>query len=361
MWVRIQLLNRYRNIVITLLCFAANVVECGVLVYLYNIERIRSKVLAEKTLDMFRSNPALAQRAESILPGIEKRLVDTPYDAPNALRSIEVLLGVIDTINPDQGREFRSYISRMVDQHVALFSPTQDPLYSMPVMELLPQSPLWNSMFWAAGNAIIEMDMRELIPLLPDPCRLKLRCSSKTTYGAPMAISINLVFPNTNGSITRALEEQMQFYSGKSLTDISASVWSNIRISPTTLHGAIACPLEQEELTIAFDDEGYQSMVLALTLLSSQEEYLGQKSFLQRLIGGSKQYNQWIPAHAPIQWCRTPASLDSNDTDCSFCVSIVDNGTYTLTESDVNGIVECLDAVAQIDPSLSLPPPQYTR
>ena len=334
------------------------------LVYLYNIERLRSKLLAEKTLDVFRSNPQLAQRAGCLLPGIEKRLVDTPYDAPNALRSIEVLLEVLDCIDPDQGREFRSYIARMVDQHAALFSSTED-RYSMPVMELLPQSPLWNSMFWAAGNAILQMDMRDLIPSLPNPCRLKLRCSSKTTYGAPMSISVNLVFPNTNGSISRALEEQMQFYSGKSLTDISASVWSTIRISPTTLQGTVSCQLphtnaQPEELKIAFDDEGYQSMILALTFLSSQEEYLGKKSLLQRFSGGSKQYNQWIPSHAPIQWCRTPPTLNSNDTDC-YSVSIADIGTYSLSESDVNGILECLDAVAQIDPSLSLPPPQFMR
>lgn len=324
--------------------------------YLYNMERIRSKIVAENVLKLLEDNPGLAQELDLLLPGIDKKLAERPDDISYCLNSFEALLKILECISQEKASSLASSIRSMVDQHTSLFSSSDR--YSKQVMSMLPESPMWNSVSWQATNIILGKSMGELMEMLESPCALRLRCNSKTTQGISMSVSALLQISDPDQSISKSLLHRLQFYSGRSLTDISTSAWSSIRLSRESVHGRITCQdLYGETLQIDIQQrEHVLGILMALSYIVCNES-IAKPGPLQQILKNASALQPWVPTDGHIQWSR----VDQNDTIYQLRMpSSSDDESVTIYEihrDTVYGILECLDALALLDSQFSLPMP----
>ena len=330
--------------------------ECGPLVYLYNIERIRAKLFSENMRNLLQDAPVLAGDLDMLLPGLETRLARNSDDILDSFNSFEALLKIVEYISPDKVAGLRSDIQSMVKQHGALFASSDG--YSKQVMSMLPESPMWNSVKWKATNIILGKSMNDLMGMLADPCSLRLRCNSRTARGLPMTVSAFFEIPNTDGKTSSSLQEKLQFYTGRSLTDISTSVWSNCILSREPVHGSVTCK------TVSGDDvqihihsaEDLQGIIMALAYIICEDNEIAKPGRVQQIFKRSSAVT-WVPIDGRIQWSR-----DASD-DTMYLLKVTDSTeghvtTHSLDSDAINGILECLDALALVDSQYSLPMPR---
>lgn len=315
------------------------------------MERIRSKLFAENTAALLEKHPFLAEELEILLPDVGKRLAQKSDDILDSFDSFEALLKLVEYINPDEANALKSDMRTMVDQHAALFSSSDT--YSNQVMSMLPESPLWNSITWRAVNSVVGKSMSDLIEMLADPCSLRLRCNSRTAQGLPMTVSAFLEIPNTDGVVSRSLLEKLRFYSGRSLTDISTSVWSGIILSKQAVQGSITCKdVSGENIHIDIHDaEELLGILMALSYITCNDD-VSQSGTLQRLFNISPP-RMWVPADGRIQW-----SYDDTAGIYQLKSTSMNEYVYSIDRATVCGILECLDALALIDAQYSLPMPR---
>lgn len=315
------------------------------------MERIRSKLFAENTVALLEKHPLVAEELEILLPDVCKRLAQKSDDILDSFDSFEALLKLVECINPDEANVLKSDMRTMVNQHAALFSSSD--AYSNQVMSMLPESPLWNSITWRAVNIIVGKSMSDLIEMLADPCSLRLRCNSRTTQGLPMTVSAFLEIPNTDGVISTSLLEKLQFYSGRSLTDISTSVWSGILLSKQAVKGSITCKdVSGENVHIDINDaDELQGILMALSYIICND--VSQSGTLQRLFNISPP-RMWVPADGRIQWSYEDTGV------YQLKITSMNEYVYSIDRATVSGILECLDALALIDAQYSLPMPRLT-
>lgn len=126
------------------LYIAENVHECGTLVYLHAFERMRSAALAEKVLDVLDSNSQMAQVVDDMVPGVRMRLRERPTDALEDLRSLRVLLKLVEYVDPRAMERLRGFARDMVKQHTRVFGSFDGE--SEHVLDMLPESPMWASL-----------------------------------------------------------------------------------------------------------------------------------------------------------------------------------------------------------------------
>lgn len=310
---------------------------------------MRSKLIAENILSLMKNNSKLADSIDMILPGIGKRLTERPYEALESLTSFEVLLTIVRYIDETAADSLLSAMARMVDQHAGLFSSSDK--YSDQVMSLLPESPMWNSIFWQATNIIVGKPIEQLTTMLPDPCALKLRCNSKTAQGLPMTVAAYFEISDSTETISNTLRENLQFYSGKSLTDISTSAWSNIVLLKESVQGSIACQDRWgEKIRLDFDANELDQTRMALSYIICNDT-VGNPGIFQHIF---KTQPPWIPSDGDMQWRCSDPSEDIYE------VKTKNSATYTheISGATVYGIVECLDALALIDSQFSLGTPR---
>lgn len=329
--------------------------DCGPLVYLYNIERIRAKIFAENISKLLQAAPKLADDVDMLLPDLETRLNKTPENILDSFNSFEALLKIVEHISPMEAAALKSDMESMVKQHTALFASSDRS--SKQVMSMLPEAPMWNSIKWKASNIIVGKSMNDLLDMVTNPCALRLRCNSRTARGLPMTVSAFFEIPDTDESTSSSLQKKLQFYTGRNLTDISTSIWSNCMLSRETVHGSITSRTvsgDDVQLTIHSDEE-LQGIIMALAYIICADNDIRNSGLLRRVFARSSK-NTWIPADSRIQWCRDA----SNAT--RYLLKVIEStkgqdATYSLDSDAINYILECMDALALIDSQYSLPMP----
>ncbi len=168
-----------------------------------------------------------------------------------------------------------------------------------------------------------------------------------------MSVSMCVAVQDGTGAVKAALKDQLGQYFGKPMTDISTSIWSGVRLQRDSISGCVECrDIDGEPVSIEFDREGYESMVLGLTFVTSHGEQ-PTSSFWSSLF--NKRYSMWLPVDSHIQWREL---VLENDVRYQVCVS--GGQATTLDTASVEGILECIDAISQIDSSFSLPPPTFS-
>ena len=364
-------------------CGTENVRDCGVLVYLHALERKRSAALAKKVLEILDADRQVAGMVDEMVPGVRRRLQERPTDALQDLWSLRVLFQLVEYVDPRAMERLRGFARDMVQQHARVFGSSD--VVSEDVMSMLPESPLWASLVrylffiiltacivcttapfihsfiylyvrvqrWQAVECILEQPVVEMVSSLQDSSSLKLTCSSKSSQGLPMSVSMCVAVQDSTGDVKAALKDQLGQYFGKPMTDISTSIWSGVRLQRDSISGRVECrDIDGEPVSIEFDREGYESMVLGLTFVTSHGEQ-PTSSFWSSLL--NKRYSMWLPVDSHIQWREL---VLENDVRYQVCVS--GGQATTLDTASVEGILECIDAISQIDSSFSLPPPTFS-
>lgn len=173
-----------------------------------------------------------------------------------------------------------------------------------------------------------------------------------------MSVSMGVTIQDGDGAVRAALKDQLGQYFGKPMTDISTSIWSGVRFQHQSISGCVECrDIDGEPVRIEFDRAGYESMVLGLTFVTSHGEQ-PRSSFWSSLFG--KKYSMWLPVDSDIQWRELVPEKKQATDDATYQVCLPGGHVKTLDTVTVDGILECIDAISQIDSSFSLPPPTFS-
>lgn len=132
------------HLVLGVCCGAENVRDCGVLVYLHALERMRSAALAKKVLEILDADRQVAGMVDEMVPGVRRRLQERPTDALQDLWSLRVLFQLVEYVDPRAMERLRGFARDMVQQHARVFGSSD--VVSEDVMSMLPESPMWASL-----------------------------------------------------------------------------------------------------------------------------------------------------------------------------------------------------------------------
>lgn len=174
-----------------------------------------------------------------------------------------------------------------------------------------------------------------------------------------MSVSMGVTIQDGDSAVRAALKDQLGQYLGKPMTDISTSIWSGVTLQQESISGCVECrDVDGEPVRIEFDRAGYESMVLGLTFVTSHGEQ-PRSSFWSSLFG--KRYSMWLPVDSDIQWRElVPEKKHATGEDVKYQVCLSGGQVKTLDTTTVDGVLECIDAISQIDSSFSLPPPTFS-
>ena len=340
--------------------------ECALLVMIYNLERRRAELLAERVLDLFDRDAELAKTCEATLPGLTLRLQRHPEGACEALSSIEVLLKIVHVVDRDQAAGLVEDVKAMVSLHASsVGSRTRE------AMRSLPETPMWQSIFWRATDAIIGRDaLRRLTDgdvggagdslgdsqgdsgssNLGERAVLRLRCNSKTAgQGLPMTVSVRIEV-GTSDELRDLLAQRLSdSYFGKSLAQISTSVWTSLRLSR---EGEVSGTIRLEDadgtngaIQIASMDD-LDAVTMALAYLTGDgSDGRGRGG---RHDGSRAVRDAWVPADARIRFSRSRGATGAS----TYRVSGVDDvaSTIEIRGQFIDGLIDALDALRAIDP-----------
>ncbi len=340
--------------------------ECALLVMIYNLERRRSELLAERVLHLFERNPELAQACEATLPGLTLRLQRNPEGASEALSSFEVLFTILRVVDRDQAAGLEEDAKAMVSLHASgIGSRTREAMGS------LPETPMWQSLLWKATNAIIGWDALhrltqgvheassagDNVPSVTgdgdDKAVLRLRCNGKTAgQGLPLTVSVRIEV-RTGDELRDLLAQRLSgSYFGKSPAQISTSVWTSLRLSREgDVSGVIR--LEDTDNTdvdiqiASMDDLDAVTMALAYLTADGSDGSDGstRRGRRSRLDGMPAVRDTWVPVDARIRFARSRGAPGAS----TYRVS-VDDVASTIRGQVVDGLIDVLDAVRTIDP-----------
>ncbi len=337
--------------------------ECALLVMIYNLERRRAELLAGRVLHLFERNPELAKACEATLPGLTLRLQRNPEGACEALSSFEVLFKILRVVDRDQAAGLEEDAKAMVSLHASgVGSRTRE------AMRSLPETPMWQSIFWKATNTIVGWDvLRSLtegaheassagdgvvsvVSDRDDKAVLRLRCNSKTAgQGLPLTVSVRIEV-RTSDELRHLLAERLSgSYFGKSLAHISTSVWTSLRLSrEADVSGMIRLGNMDDsnvEIQVASMDD-LDAVTMALAYLTADGgDGSARRGRRSRPDGTPAVRDTWVPADARIRFARSRGAPGAS----TYRVS-VDDVASTIHGQVVDGLIDVLDAVRAIDP-----------
>lgn len=339
---------------------AAALEECALLVMIYNLERRRAELLSERVLDIFEQNLELAKTCEATLPGLMLRLQRQPEGACEALSSLEVLLKILRVVDRDQAASLEEDAKAIVSLHASGVGSR-----SREAMRSLPETPMWQSLFWKATNAIVGWDvLRRLAEGADDVGSaggnivsnrnnrevLRLRCNSKTAgQGLPMTVSVRIEVPTSDEMRDLLSQRLSASYFGKSLAQISTSVWTSMRLSREGDVSGVILLEDTDDANGAIqinsmDDLDAVTMALAY-LTGDASDGSARRGRRSRQDGIRAVRDTWVPADARIRFSRSRGTPGAS----TYRVS-VDDVTTTIHGQFVDGLIDVLDALRAIDP-----------
>lgn len=173
-------------------------------------------------------------------------------------------------------------------------------------------------------------------------------------------------------------------YHGKSLSEISAAIWSSRAVLADTIEATILFlgEVNDDEKTSSDDTEastlsipcnGYELQEIHLALAWLFCEDRGSKDQLatlgSRLIAIFNSRDRWVPTNSRIKWRvqKSKVSRDKQDRDGpAYFVQVADdtgNSVYErqLYSESIEGLLEAFDALQRICPDFSTPPPRFPQ
>jgi hypothetical protein len=340
------------------------VVECGVLILLYNLERTRSRMIAKNALNVLEAHPDLDAKAESLLPGLKRRLKREPEGILEYFRSFELMLDIASVLDPGTADEVKKDIKSIV----GLFASNVGGR-DRDAMSKMSESPMWNSISWKLMNIILQKDVLELLDSgglnESEEMVLRLCCNSKTAgQGLPMSVSMRVGVKDETGVVLRFLKERLgESYFGKGLGEISTSVWSAVRLKresstedercEPSVSGTLKCgDLEVEILNL----NDFDSVVMTLAYLTSD---CGDGRTRGKNQIGAVMRDVWVPSDARIKWSRSQGTPSESRYRVMTESKDVEKPRGTIREADdcvqemdnvcMEGVIDVLDALRAID------------
>jgi len=175
-------------------------------------------------------------------------------------------------------------------------------------------------------------------------------------------------------------------YQGKSLSDISAAIWSSRAVLADTIEATIVFPGEVNngESTIVNESDagplsiscnGYelQEIHLALAWLFCENRGSTDRAATlgTRLRALFNRKEIWVPSNSRIKWRLQSGEINSGGKQVgregpAYFVQVVDDTGSQVSENQlypqsIDGFLEALDALQRICPDFSIPPSRFPR
>ena len=346
--------GRHPSLSLTTSLDAAAHDECALLVILYNLERRRAQLIAARVLQLFETNAELAKACEAILPGLTVRLRQNPEGAYEALSSFEVLLNIVRVIDQEQAAGLEEEIRAMVALHAANVGSREKG-----AMRYLPETPMWHSIIWKAMNTILgwdvlkslaegseEYDSSDSNKSTGGRAVLRLRCNSKTAgQGLPMTVSARIEVSSSDELRQELVQRLSSSYYGKSLAQISTSVWTSLRLSrEDDIEGVLNLGVsdkEESEIQItSMEDLDAITMALAYLTADASDGRRNQRDKSRSI------RDAWVPADARVRFSRSKGTPDES----TYRVMVEDEACTIRGNDVIDGLIDTLDALRTIDP-----------
>ena len=198
-----------------------------------------------------------------------------------------------------------------------------------------------------------------------------------------MSIEYTISVPSKDDSFRNKLLYNIEHhYQGKSLSEISAAIWSSRAVLSDTIEATIVFldDVNDNEKTSSDDIDagtvsipcnGYELQEIHLALAWLFCEDRGSKDHSAtlgtRLLTLLNRKERWVPTNSRIKW-RVQKSTESrarqNRDGPTYAVQVADDTGNSVFEKHLNyesveGLLEAFDALQRICPDFSTPPPRF--